>query len=391
MKHSLTVVTNSELGTFRDCPQLHHFVYREGLRPKVRARALALGSVIHDGLAAGLREGWGPLRAAHVTNTAKRVQLQIAAAESAVRAGLARWHAEVELSQDDPNYEALDIEAQATVELALFMVGHYFRTSSSDLTELRLVDVETPFNVPVRDKLGRARALRFAGVRDALYYDPAYDQLVLDEHKTCTGDPRQLEKRVEMDPQTTGYVWAVKEHHAEGRLKFFGTDEPVPASASVGRIRYNALRKAFPRIPQVNKTDNRVSVAAIDTMPEVYADALAEQVARGLPVTEKQAELLQRLREKGDTYMARVEYHRTADELERWRWETFTDASRIREAERDASRRTRNTGHCNMAWSLPCRYRAVCLDPNAPELRAEFRVAADRHTEVVEAINAAEG
>lgn len=397
MKHPLTVVTNTELGTFRDCPQLHHLVYREGLRPKIRARALALGGIVHDGMAAGLRAGWSPMNVG--LSIAARVDTQVMAAHAEVRRALARWHAELELSQDDPDIEQvnqdvldrLDAEARETTDLVLFMTEHHFRAVASDLNELRLVDVEAPFNVPVRDSIGRARKLRFAGVRDALYYDPAYNQLVLDEHKTCGGDPRQLEKRVEMDPQTTGYIWAVREHLAEGKLKFFGTDELVPKDAGIGRIRYNGLRKSAPRVPPVNKTDNRVSVAQIDTTPDVYADALAEQVARGLPVTEKQELLLASLRAKGDTYFARVEYYRTPMELERWRWETFTDASRIREAERDETRRTRNTGHCNMAWSLPCRYRGICLDPHAPELRAEFRVTADRHTEVVDAINAAEG
>jgi len=383
-KHQLTVVTNSELATFRDCPQLHHFVYREGLRPRLRARALALGSVLHDALADGYRAGYQYLD----DDTAMRLQRQIVAAERAVDRGIARWFAEREIADDFSDGAALDAESLETVALVKFMARNFFEATRADLSELRLVAVEKPFRVPVRDRVGRVRSLWSEGVMDLVAYDPLYDQLVLGEHKTLTGDPRQLEKRVEMDPQTSGYLYALRELHQNGELRFYGTDEPVPASAKVGRTIYNGLRKAMPREPGVNK-DGHVSSALIDTTAEIYEQALQRQVhERKLPVKEQQLERLEALRARAAGYFARTEYARTEAEVERWRWETYTDANRIREAERDPTRRTRNAGHCTHAWSMPCRYKAVCLDPDAPELRAEFRVVTDRHTEVVEALEA---
>ena len=55
---ALTVVTDSELQTWRSCHLKHHFQYRERLRPKVEAKALAIGSIFHTGMRAGLSAGW---------------------------------------------------------------------------------------------------------------------------------------------------------------------------------------------------------------------------------------------------------------------------------------------------------------------------------------------
>lgn len=385
-KHSLTVVTNSELATFRDCPQKHHFVYRERLRPRLRAKPLALGSILHDGLAAGFVAGYSP--EAMLLPTSQRLTRQIVAARAVVKKGRERWFAERELVNDNADGEALDAESIETATMLDFMVQQYFEATQSDLNEFRLVAVERPFRVPVRDRLGRARALWSEGVIDWIAYSPEYHQLILGEHKTLTGDPAQLEKRVEMDPQTSGYLYALREMLEAGELKFFGTSEVVPRDAGLGRTIYNGLRKAYPKEPAINK-DLHVSAALIDTTAEVYADALARQVhERGLPIKEKQQERLDELRRRKGAYFGRTEYFRTNAEVERWRWETYTDANRIRESDRDETRRTRNAGHCTHAWSMSCVYKQVCLDPHAPELRAEFRVVEDRHTEVVEALGA---
>ncbi len=267
-----------------------------------------------------------------------------------------------------------------------FMLTNYFTLSKRDLTDLLLVDTEKPFAVPVRDAIGRKTRLEFHGVRDALFYDPVYNALELHEHKTVSNLPEDIGKRAEMDPQTSGYMYALVEDRNAGRLKFpDGT--PVPANAVLGRIAYNAIRKKVPATPKVNK-DGTVSVAAIDTTGELYMAALNEQQhERKIPVTDKQLEKLRELTARGQTYFGRVEYQKTRAEIERWRSDTLVDASRIRGANTNPALRTRNPGNCNMAWSMKCEYRQPCLD-DTPESRAMFRVLEDAHPEIREAESA---
>jgi hypothetical protein len=268
-----------------------------------------------------------------------------------------------------------------------WMLGHYFTKTSADLATLELVEVEQPFRAMIRDKAGRKSNLYLDGVRDVVWYDPGYNQLVLGEHKTAAHAPRQIEKRAEMDPQTAGYVFALLENLREGPVMTTSTGRSIPRDADVGRVSYNVLRKAKPKAPKINK-DGTVSVAQCDTTAEVYRAALGDQIRRGVvPLSEKQVEFLENLEaleKAGDRYFARVEYVRTRDELERWRSDLFVDAARIREANRDPTRRTRNPGHCNMAWSLPCPYRAICID-DTPEMLAQYRVSEHAHSEVREA------
>lgn len=372
----LTVVTDSELSTWRSCPQKHQFQYRDRLRSKVEGKALAIGSIFHHGMATGLRAGWAPGWQSQPNDV--RLASQIVHAQAGIDELVMKWASKVVEHAADVDFEQLSMEVDQTASMVKWMLAHYFTQTKSDLVNWILVEVETPFLVDIHNKRGHvAPYLKYSGVRDAVMYDPDYNQIVLLEHKTAGGDPRQIEKRVEMDSQTKGYLYALKQQRAD--LK--AADGRSLADAFLGRVAYNVLRKSQPKAPKINRNGS-VSVAACDTSAELYASALDEQVkSRGIPVDEKQRELLEALRSKGDSWFARVEHHQTPEEIERWRSDTFVDASRIREAERDPSRRTRNPGNCNMAWSLPCQYRSICLD-NSPELRAQFRVASDPHAEV---------
>lgn len=381
----LTIVTNSEVTTFRSCPQLHHFSYREKLRPKVEAKPLAVGSIIHAGMSAGLRAGWAPGWQGRSVDDRRRDQ--IAAALQGIDDKVMTWAGEVMTNATtELNFESLSAEVDQMAEVVKFLLEHYFAATTSDLTDFVLVETEAPFLVGIRNKSGILQHLKLNGVRDAVMYDPLYNQVVLMEHKTAGSDPRGVERRVEMDPQTTGYAYALREQLNAGLLKCVdGKELRVADGVTVGRTIYNVLRKSKPREPNINK-DGSVSAAAIDTTADIYAAALNRQVTeRMIPTSVKQVELLEKLRGQGDRYFARLEYFRTPEEIERWRSEMYVDAARIREADRDPTRRTRNTGHCNMPWSLKCSYRSICMDPDAPELYTLFKRIDDAHAEVREA------
>lgn len=385
-KVTLRVVTDSEVATWNSCPQLHHFKYRERLRPLVDAKALAMGSITHVGMKNGLRAGWSGSAASKPRS--ERIADQVSAATASIDALVHEWAAKIVLhSKEKVDFEKLEVEAKESASLVKWMLANYFRATAADLDDLVLVDTERPFTVGMVDKAGRpVLHLGYSGVIDVEFYDPAYNQYVLGDHKTTAGNPRDIEKRVEMDTQTAGYLWAMRKRLDSTEVRLVGDGAGVvPKDAQIGRVMYNVLRKSEPRPPKVNQ-DGRVSVAQCVTTADLYRAALHEQVAtRGIAVTEPQAKFAQALTDQGDRFFARVEWNRTRADVERWRSDTFANASRIREADRDPSRRTRNTGHCNMPWSLPCRYRQLCLDPESREIRAQFRVAGDVHTEVRDA------
>jgi hypothetical protein len=379
----LTIVTDSELGTFRSCPQLHHFKYREKLAPLLDAKALAIGSIFHHGMRDGIRAGWAPGTASMPTS--QRVAGQIAAATASIDDLVNTWAGNLLQHGTSLDFERLAEEVDETAAMVKWMLTPYFKQSAADLTNLVLVGAERPFQVVMNDRRGRPVGhLRYTGVQDAVYYDPGYNQLVLDEHKTTGGDPRVLEKRVEMDTQAAGYLHALREE-MQLAVPLAAGGKIIPRDAGIGRVRYNGLRKAYPKAPSVNQ-DGKVSVAATTTTVEMYRAALDAQVTeRKIAVTQKQQEFLERLSSEGDKFFARVEWHRSDADIERWRRDTFYDAKRIREADRDEDARTRNTGHCNMPWSLPCSFRALCLDPTAPELRKNYKTRGDVHAEVRDA------
>lgn len=377
---ALTVVTTSEIQTARDCMQKHDFAYRQRLRPLVTGKALAIGDIFHRGMSAGLFAGWKDIDGLTVD---QRLARQITASTADVDTRVFEWVQSVVEHDPNADYAALQAFADESGVMLKFMLANYFELAKRDLTSLILVEAERPFAVRVRDAIGRKTRVEFRGVRDAVFYDPTYNAIELHEHKTVSNMPDDIGKRAEMDPQTSGYVYALMEERAAGSLKFLdGT--PVPQDAVLGRIAYNAVRKKAPSTPKVNK-DGSVSVAAIDTTHELYMAALDEQQkVRKIAVTDKQLEKLRELAARVNPYFGRHEYQKTRAEIERWRSDTMVDAARIRAADKDPAKRTRNPGHCNMPWSMSCSYRTVCLD-DTPETRASFRVLEDAHPEVREA------
>ena len=72
----LEVLTNSELGTWRDCRARWGFKYPERLRTLVDAWPLTIGTIIHAGLEHGLHMAW----TIGQPTTAERVQTATALA-----------------------------------------------------------------------------------------------------------------------------------------------------------------------------------------------------------------------------------------------------------------------------------------------------------------------
>jgi hypothetical protein len=144
--------------------------------------------------------------------------------------------------------------------------------------------------------------------------------------------------------------------------------ESEKVRAKVLTAHYQAMRE---REDATGVNLGRVSTAQIDTLAEVYEQALTTQAfARNLKVDDKQRELLERLRGKGNTYFKRVDGTRTPRDLDQWCADFVAEAKQIRDTERNPSLRTRNPDHCTRPGSGGCSYHCLCVSRENAKSRA---------------------
>lgn len=405
-------VTNSELSQFRSCRQKWWFVYHELLRPKRTPRPFAVGSSVHAGLGAMYQK----IQDMQVANGARpSVDELTAHALKSMKQEMSTFFAELlEALEEAPNVDAMDRiieESEGSEREAESSVIRFVdRFGVEDFDRYQVVAVERAFHVPLVDVSGYAcQRVVYSGVWDAVFFDLEIKDFVLAEHKTTSADAHQAERKLDMDPQTTGYLYGLRE--TLRRLTKRAGKLPAPAALAwamkqgtrrgalrngeeprVGRIFYNVVRKKGPQEPKLNKPGKdgiaMVSSAAVDTTRDVYEQALRAQEAQGNPRTEKQTDRLNSLQTQ-ERYVVRLETFTTPDMIERWRAETLAEAGLLRRALRGAHPITRNAEMCNPAWAMPCRYRSICIE-DAPERRQEFKVVSDPHSEVIEAEEAEE-
>lgn len=381
-------VTNSEISTFRTCRQKWFFRHRERLRPKRRPRALAVGSMVHAGIAAV----YGLIASKQRGVNASGIDYEALAVDT-MQKRLAHYRKDIfdamdEAKTTDEIDELLAESETAEREAEGSVLRFVQRFARDDEQRYKVVTVELPFTVLLRDKLGRkmSHALN-AGVMDLVLYDQQLNELLLGEHKTSANDATKAEAKLDMDPQTSGYVWALREAMPELRRQL--QNDPIGSmlrdDTKVGRVLYNVVRKKGPRQPTLNQ-DGSVSAAAVDTTRDVYEAALVDQERKGIPRTDKQRNRLESLSTR-ERYVTRLEVFHGNDVLERWHTEQKADASLVRLARDGRFPITRNPEACNPPWVPPCPYRTICID-DSPERRelAGYVTMAGVHEEVQEAI-----
>lgn len=401
-KRVLTVVSHSQLSSIRACPALWGFRYGEGLQPKVTPDILVKGRVAHAGFEAGY-EAW-PTK-----NIGTIASAGVVAAEAE--------YSEHILTRDlsgltDDEVARTKERDEEIFELERWMVRHHFEATADDLEHQIPLLIEHRFKVPIPNRAGRASGLYLIGDLDLVSWDRRYESLVTHEHKTTGMSVDTISRRLEMDPQTAGYMHALRvllrEHVLAPLFWRHGIETTKTIEELTGQVFYNVSRSKRPSVPKVNK-DGTVSTAACDTTPDMFRDAMEQQLsgheAGELPVwlikargeagkgekwgdklekaserwtalLAKQADILTRLETQADPFFQRYEYHRTDREIERWREEAWNDAARIRRAERDPKLRTRNVGNCMYRG---CEYHDVCLEPEDATIRnAQFTTRAQR-------------
>jgi hypothetical protein len=216
MSYDLPIITTSERGLVKRCPQAWWWKYREGFIPKGEvADALWFGIGVHIALAEWYLMGFE--RGRHPADTfeewAKDEIRQIKAA-----------HAEHDTEWfDEPKYEDF-------VELGVDMLEQYVNKYQND-DDWDIIAIEHPFRVKVTSH-GRAIAW-FMSTFDGVMRSKEDGRIYLLEHKTAASIDLAY---LELDDQAGAY-WAV----ATAILRALGI---LKADEEIAGIIYNFLRKA---------------------------------------------------------------------------------------------------------------------------------------------------
>jgi hypothetical protein len=427
----LQLLSSSQLQTGRNCPARWGYKYVDGLEARVDSVAKIRGKGLHRGLAAGY-EAWRDSQTQKLSaGDALLFILDGALTE------VAKAHKEVLAELDGRKEVPEEIRDEVltrlikTHDVDSWAVKHLFETIVPRDYERKVpLLIEHSFDVPVFDARGRARHLRWRGALDLVMYDRRSRIIELHESKTVgtnAGSEEHL-RRIEGDPQTTSYVYA---------LRYLQKTEPVLfgsyATAPIGTVVVDVLRRKKPAEPKV-LADGTVSTdQRIDTLPEVYRAALERQeetpeylitalsaigqAERENKVTKakvdrlkkaddrwegtqvKQQALLEQLSERGDRFIASHEHFVTEDACERWRSEVWIEAERLRRLEVDPRARTRNLGYCTSP-GRGCSFRTLCYSGGdeqvrsteftTPEEREQMRLESERKEQAAEAAEAAQ-
>lgn len=389
-------VSPSELERFDACEFRWRYEYALRLRQKREPIYFKIGKVIHAALEAGYLSSV-ETRGAEIR---ERNDLAALAGENAITAKLEKYERRAEDEINNPDLrDRLLREADEVAKLARFLVPRYWRHYADDLERFEVAEVERRATAP----LGPRTSLLY--VRDLVLFERETRTLVVVDTKTSGQALELLESRVALDAQMTGYTWALAHELRTDFAGYIGRsllpDELrdrllEQGRVHVGQVMFNAVKTWRPKAPRILK-DGTVSAAAQDTTPELYAAALeaagrpaelreaeasgdAKKLAKALTKWEKtrreQLERLEQLRERpGVEVFRRIEFHRTARELEDWREETETLALRVQARRQRPEKAVRSRWVCSGPRALPCPFRLACLDPDVPDFLDGFRTS----------------
>ncbi len=316
--------THSELSTFQDCPQKWWFKYDQKLTPMRTGKNLAFGKVFHSALSAFYLGG--------------------------IDAALSLFQKEIREFIDGAEPE--EIENLRNLEtLGLSMLSMY-ATFSKQHDDFEIIEMETPHTVPI---------ITAAGNKSNLFeYTYTLDQLIrrngqlwIHEFKTAETIDNNYLSNLILDEQMSRYQWATE--------KMF--KEPVAGAM------YTILRKKIPNVPEILKKGGLTQRKDIDTIYEIYFDAIQRN---GLN-PQDYAEILDILKAKGNTFIHREMVLRNEKEKKECEQRLYTLCKVINT---DAPLYKCPSRDCT--WK--CDFRGLCIE-DSKELRSTYQIRESYHPE----------
>ena len=316
-------ISVSEANSYLACRKKHDYRYRQQLVPAEEKRPLTLGKGAHTGM-----EGWYlTFNPDHALLNTREYLLK-----STYREGL--------------------------IPLVEGMLRGYCEYWKDDPELYEVLHVELPFKVPLISPSGRAsRIFDIVGRVDMVVRRKSDDSIWIFEHKTVGTKDRNYFNRLDTDYQVRAYAWAVS--------RYLGVQ--------VQGVVYNVLRTKLPVEPDVLKNGSISKRANIDTTIEVFEAALSRT---GSDPSEY-ADVLDRLRNEGNTFFLREEREFTPEELHQWALDFYFITRDIR----NSGSPYRNPTSCTLYGG--CEFRELCagLLP-ADEIHNRYRRIQTKHPEL---------
>lgn len=232
----------------------------------------------------------------------------------------------------------------------------------------------------------RTRSWWFAGEIDMIVRERSTGLVWIVEHKTTDGgDLQGYCRRLHLDPQVRGYLWALTgppddpDNPAGAVLRDLRYTK-IGAPIEPAGVIYNVLRKAVPREPPPLKPRKPggpspgVSQAAIVTTPAVYLAAVLRHGHNPDDYADKLAEL------RGVQFFHRDRYVISRPQLLDWHRDTGIWALQA-QAEERRREHPRQTQVCQGVVQMPCPYQALCLE-DTPGAREHYQLRGVRHEEL---------
>jgi len=216
----LFFVSQSKVKTYRKCHRSYHYKYIQGLRKRIKGKALFMGSVVHESIELWLKgKSWKkPLK-----DAGKEI---------------------------DKMFDEEAIDFQDMVPTSTGMIQGYVDHYEND--GLTATEVELHVKVPLVDNI------IFEGKIDSLQDEDGTKRTWQVEHKTCAFIPD--EKNRMSDIQTILYHWA---------LPHVGIPSPTG-------VIWDYLRKKIPTVPEILAKGGLSKNKKIDTTRAVYEKAIRD-------------------------------------------------------------------------------------------------------------------
>lgn len=340
----LELMTDSRLRSFRACRRLHYFRYQLRRRPIVKAKPLAMGTLLH----VGLEDWWRWWMAAEAGGKRTATPLETAMDAMAQRISDAR-HEDAEIGEFD-------------VAAAEAMIAGYDARWFDDVaSEFDVLGVEVPFVCQlVNPDTGRAsQTYRRAGKIDAVVRQRRTGRVGFVEHKS-TGASIAPEssywRKLRMDGQVSGY-------YSGGRA--VGLDLEFCLYDVLSKPTLKPLEATPVDKRKYRKDDGKLyaNQREHDETPDEYRDRILADISAD-----------------PNGYFGRAEVVRLDEDLREFAWDTWSDVKMLHEA-RLAGRHARNPEAC-FAFNRACDYFDVCTRVASIDDDFIYQTVQDAHEEL---------
>lgn len=302
---SKSIVSYSQVKTWKRCRQKWYYNYVRGLKPKERVRKIDLGNYGHALLEAYYR------------------------GEDIQEASEAYWMEQTK----DMFQEQID-EYKEVREQAEALVERYIKHYQEKGEEFEVHAVEQHFKTTIPTPAGYKSKTDLQGILDLVVEDST-GEIWLVDHKFTSIDLVKYEENLVLDEQANYYLWALAD--------MLGNHNAVSG------IIFNLVRAKLPTVPKVLKSGGLSKAKNIDTDVETYLQAIKDNGLNPKDYTD----ILTHLKELDRPFFKRHRIHRTPEELAHIQEELYEMSRDMR-----GCRIYRNaTKDCS--WDCP--YRELCI------------------------------